>query len=1023
MSVTTTINVYPSLLPGRPLERHYTAGTLHAWLCLNVPEYRPDGPQPVVATMNGRLLPVELWDDASTVGQVIDLRPVPQAGLTMAAVGKYVTTALISAAISYVLTAIFAKKPRGPDNRAVRDMAFADVRANTVRLNQVIPDIAGRVRRYPDYLCQPRRWFVDEHTQAINLMLAIGVGEYAREPLQIADTPVDDLPDVTYAFFAPGADVSGNAAHENWYNAKEVGATSGGSGIRLQSGETGTQFAEADRYTLTGSSIIVLPGAGAMPQDWEVGNVVTIAALTRSLTIVDGGGTLFAPNRDLVRCDLTGLSLTTGAEIMIEGAGSVDGHYRVHSLTTNVVEPGSASHITGTLVAELDFDSSPVTLFVAGQTVLLDEDFADADALVAAMNAQIGGATVTHTAGVVTITDDSPFDGRMISLSGNYAPVLGATPYSLAGTASASYDELTLDKWQTSTDAEGNTSGGWVASGSLPVGVFPGVSIERAGVTFRIADVVTGPLPDGDTGAVGFDFERLNPDGSDDTGWAGFFPETTTSEVTIKKVSGVTGGWVGPFAVSPPDALVSVIEYDIFAPSGIVRFNREGKIKAHVAACEVQWSADGVAWTSISHSMTRATQDPLGWTHRITPVAPVRNVMMRVRRIGAEAGSSQYSDRLEWFGARSKLPAATSYAGVTTLAMQIVGSDVIAAQSQNMVNLYVTRKLNGVATRGIADYALYLLDQVGYPENRIDTDEFERLADIWAARGDTFDYEFAEQMSAREALEMVLAAGFVNDVTIHHGLLLPVRDEPRAAHAESYSLQNMTMNGALVRAFTLPQPTDFDGVDVTFRNEDTDVDEVVECRLAGDLGIKTQRVTAHGIRNRDKAWRFGMRIRRRLAYQRWTYRWETELDALNSYRGALVAVFDDVPGYGRSAILLDFEAAGSTVRLWSTEVFAWPDPMADCLVGWRMPDGKLAGPYPAAAGATPDEIVATGVPTDKRPVLNDLQEPPHVYFGPVATWCHSVIVREVVPDGMRTARVEGVNYDVRIYADDDNEPE
>ena len=46
-------------------------------------------------------------------------------------------------------------------------------------------------------------------------------------------------------------------------------------------------------------------------------------------------------------------------------------------------------------------------------------------------------------------------------------------------------------------------------------------------------------------------------------------------------------------------------------------------------------------------------------------------------------------------------------------------------------------------------------------------------------------------------------------------------------------------------------------------------------------------------------------------------------------------------------------------------------------------------------------------------------EPAHVIFGTTTTWSYPVLVTEITPNG-DTVEVKAVNYDARIYADDDN---
>lgn len=1035
----TTLRVFPSPLPGRPIETYEHPGTLRD-LLLQHTEYRDDAEHyPVIVSIAGVPLPREQWDSPATVGAVIDLVPVPGFGV----IATFVIQAIIATVVSMALQMLFGKKASGPDTRSPREMAFANAQGNEVRLNQMVPDLAGRVRRrYPDLLCQPRQYFAEKRKQAIDLILCIGRGEYLFHAKRVGDTVFEEFGEtINSAVFSPGATVSGHQAHRNWYNCRNVGQTLGGTGIRLSAGSAASDLAETDTYRITGSSIVVPPGAGAMPQDWEIDTKVTIMTYSRTIEVVDGGGTTSAPNRDIVRCDLTGVSFAVGDVIEIDGSEKVDGRYRINSLTTGVVEAGSASSVTGAVVATLNYAAAPVTVEIAGQACLLNANYGDADALVAAIAAQVAGVTVAHAAGVVSVTDVSPFDGRPISLAGNYTPLFGATPYLVTGTATRSYDELTLDRWGTTPGAFGAAPiEGWQPAGSMTPGSYTGVEVYRpreievtvgtgvlastviayAGPEYRITALVSGTLPDGDTGTVGFTFQRLLPDGTDDPAWSGFYPETTTPEVVIQASSDMVGGWAGWFDVSPTGDETTRLEYDLFFPGGLIRYNREGKRRSHTATIEVQYRIDGGSPVSTLHEFRDSTPDQIGYTYGIDLPAGTKNVQMRARRMKKEANDSAYSDRVEWYGARTLLGSKTSYPGVTTMALTITGSDVMSSQSQTQVNVDVTRLIDGVPTRSIADYARYVLDDISYPVERIDADEFDRLKTIWDGREEYFDFEHTSQLNARDVLARVLRAGMA-EFTVHRGLFVPVRDEPRTAPAHSYSRLNM-LPGSFRRSFVMPRETDHDGVDVIYRDAETWAETVIECRLPGDLGIRAERITLEGVVSKTQAWRIGMRRRRELKYRRWEYEWASEMDGLNSYYTSLASLVPDIPGFGASAVLRAYTVAGADLVLQVTEPFDFSDEEATYVCSWRMPNGQRTPAFLVSPGATAREIIAASVPTEYRPVIIPGQVPPHVYFGAATTMDWPVIVTEVRPEGMYKTQLKGANYAVEVYADDENVP-
>lgn len=1036
------ILIYPSNLPGEPLERHnVAAGTLHDWLVAKCPSYRPGPVQPITASIEGRIVPPEEWGDLSLAGTV-EIRPNPLDATTAIVV---IGAMLVGAAVVMMMTPAMPTTSQGKQGSR---LSAADLKANQPRINQVIPEIAGRYRVWPDYLCQPRRYFSEPTKQAVDVMLCIGRGEYLIDPedIRIGETDLETIGDlVDYTIFGPGQAVSGHQAHRNWYNAPEVGASVSSAGLRLVAGSAGTPTAEADSYRIDGSSISIPPGAGAAPQDWEVGSVVAISTYTRTITVVDGGGSSFAPNRDKVRGSFADLALAVNDQILIAGNTKLDGRYKVITLSSSVSVPGSASTITGTRVAQLAWAASPASITINGYSVTLNADYADADALVAAINSQIAGVTASHAGGVVTLTENAPYSGVAISLGGYFDNLLGAAPARVTGTATSSYDELTLDKWREASTwvdpISGNTSttpAGWVAAGSLKAGTYAEISIGEPRVRtttttaangttkttttytpteYRITALINGTLPDGTAGIVGWTFQRLSPDGTDDAAWAGFDSDVTTDLVEIAfDGTESLGGWLGPFRATPAEEETQTIEFDIFAPSGLGFINKKGKVIERTKVIEVQWRSAGGAWNTDTYSVTGSSRDQVGFTFTIDLPAPSAAVDVRLRRIGAEDESIEALDRLEWYGLRCLLPAPTSYAGVTTMALTLEGSDKIASQTENQINLLVTRKLEGAATRAIDAWVRYVCESIGYSTDDLNEDELDALAALWSTRGDWYDNAIVDQTTVKEALATALRSG-MSELTIDRGQIRPVRDQVRTALEHIYTPQNMT--GPLSRKFSAYDPDDYDGVDVEYIDATTWEEEVVQCRLPGDVGVRVEKIKLEGVTDRTRAWRIGMRARRGHLYRRKQYSFSTELDALNSRYLSYCALTDDVPGYGQSALVAEWTPASEGGTLRASEPLAWEEG-ASHVIALRRPDGTAAGPYAAMRGDDDFEAVIAD-DLDFVPITGGAQEPTHVVFGKTTTWSYPALITDIEPSG-DSVDVTAVNYDARIYADDDNSP-
>lgn len=810
----TIIKIYPSNLPSEPLETHYVDnGTLHDWLVANCPSYQWSDVQPIVVLVNHAIVPPNDWHTLHLDGDIeIDIKPLARGF-------DPITIAIIALVAAVTLPILL--QPNAPTISSSSSFAQgqsieqATLQANTPQKNGIIPEIAGRHKFYPDYLCQPRRYFLDTRTEVIDAMLCIGQGEFEinSNEIYIADTPLNTFgDDVSYTIYAPGANVSASAAHRNWYNIPEVGFTRSSVGLRL----------------------------------------------------IDEDPT-----------DPTG-------------------------------EP---STVTGSITLPLNFLSVPATFAINGDSVTLNQNYADTAAVLTAINGQLNTNLLlasVNLSGALVITEQYPFTGIGFTGTGSISAVFGTPTY------------------------------------------------------------VTGEIS--------------------------------------------TGLWIGPFRLSPSDEVIRQIEFEVFAPQGLGRLNDDGSISSRSRDVELQWRTNGGTWTSIINTVSGNTRDQMGWTFAEDLGASYGNVDVRMRRIGAESKDSKDLDRLEWYGMRCLLPSATSYAGVTTMAVTIKGTDRIAATSENKINLIVTRKLNGVATRSIDDWVRYVCTDIGYTTNDIDTAELARLGVIWDARGDYFDYVFNAQQTVRDAITKPLAAGF-SELTIDEGRIRPVRDEPRSVYEHLYTPQNMTSE--LVRQFSSYDPDDYDGVDVEYLDATTWTTETVECRLSGDLGIRIRKIQAAGVTNKDKAWRLGMRQRRIDAYRRKAYTFSTEWDALNSRYLSYCALSDDVPGYGQSALLMAINGQTLTV----SEPLKWTIGVSH-VVGLRRTDGTLCGPF-AATRINDYTMTFTGS-LDFAPITSASSfEQTHVIFGTTTRWSYPVLITEITPSG-DTVDVKAVNYDARIYADDDN---
>lgn len=988
------IKVFPSVLEGEPCEVHHTLQpmTLRAWLTANAPKLCLENP-PIAVTVNGA--PASIDCEFQPADEV-HIQVLPRAS---GAIGAIVA-AVVAVAVSLLMR---PNMPKQREQLQGQGLKSASLTGNMPRYGDPIPEVAGLPPRiYGDLLVPTRTYYSSPTVQWVEAFLCVGKGEFQKSvnDVFIGDTRAPALGnDVELRFYEPGEDVSGESAADWWHTPVEVGFTSrGNSGMELGTESGRTPSVDASAFTVNGNILSIAAG-GPFPDDWISGISLRVE--------VPYPATVLPGLRDVIESEFAFSHFTPSAGMQVSLGGDANGTFLVDSYAppTGVTPPvpGSPSTVTGNAApSRLDFGQSPdsfsVALEGATYTVYLSTNYADVAGLVAAINAQLNSTRVVASdqMGRIQISErSSPYSGAMIFLSGPAVPdIFGSAPDSAPGIKTepekpAGAGRLTLSTLD-----------------GLPVADLPKGQIQLAVGPNDFTYQVAARLND-------LALELTGPD----------WHPTTSPDISVALAAdSQVVGWTGPFAVTPDGEDCTAFEIDYTFPNGLIHYNKKGRWERIDATVFVEWREVGStgAWQSQQYDHRLAEADGLGFTQRIELDPPAR-VEVRLRR-SPKLNWQNTSEDIQWTGLRGKmLNRPARYEGVTTLSVKLRTGDRVSSQADNKIWLRATRILplfdgTSAPTRDIAPFLLHMFRTCGY-EGFVDIEALEELHDIWSARQDYFDISQDKHSTVKRMAADVLRAGFA-DLTIENGLLTPVRDARTDITNYIYSPQEFVQYPVL--STTMVAPDDIDGVDAEYVDELTGQTETIKYRLLGDEGRRAEKIQLPGVTNWTKAWRLAARHRRVLAYRRTTFKGTTELHALNSRYMSKDLIQDGIPEFGQSCFAVSLDGLVLEV----SEPLDWGADQ-NRVIGLRQLDGKVTPPVWVKRGPTDYHLeLLEPLPWSFQWSFGGVAntDPTMVYFGSVRKWSHEVLITKISPRQDSTVDIEAVQYDDRVYADDDRDP-
>ena len=1018
-----TIRIYPSRLPGEPLETHEHGNiTLHQWMVRNVPSYSQDRSHPVAVELNGRPLPSGEWP-LCQLSPDSDVRvyPVPYGtGLEIAA---WVSVAISAASAVYSLFLGPKVDLGGYSSGSGRSLELNPAKANTAKLGDPIREVFGRCRIYPDYLVQPVTRFDqnDPTRMTVEMFLCVGQGRFSFTggDKRIGETPAASLGDgFSDKVYQPGEDASSDPRSENWFNSTEVGGTSSGTGLDMAQTSPDSDDIIADSMTVSGASVTFTgldtddgdnddEDDNSLPDSWVTGAIVEIKAPTNYLISTSSGYSVFASSL------LTELAPVAGMPVTLS-FNSVDYDLVIASYTPGQDavpgEGGSAAKIQASAApVTYDFSISSSTFMITWQgttyTVSLVANYISMSGLLAAITEGLTGSGLVarDNGGTVLITEAaSPFAGGAITSSSLPAAVFGDAPVYTSGTPSTGGSPAVTANV---TLAYNSTTG--TAFSGMPEGV-QRISLAHRGNEYQIVSA------DGTTATVA----RL-VNGSVDESWPGF----TARTMIDYEATGLndTLSWLGPFLVCPENETVDMFEVNFSFPNGICGFDSKGKKRIRHVEWEIQYRVygSGSGWVGHQGEYALKNINGLGFTERITLSSPGL-VEVRCRRRN-EQGSNNARDNMYWQALRGRLLARpVSYSGITTWAITVETGGKLAAQSDRRVSVVATREYDGGGNRTISGAFRHVAGSLGFNANQIDTSAINALETAWwTPRGEHFDYEASsDSASAKDIFDKITEAG-MSYFLLSDGLLSAGRE---GIKSWTGIITPQDTVEEMKTSFRAPSDDDYDGVDVTYINPVTWAEEIVQCRTTDNpVPHKVESYSLGIVMTADRAYRIGMRRLMKYLHQRRTYECTTELLGWCYQFGDHIILSDDIPtGKTISCLIEGVTFDDQVITLTVTELLDWSYVNPRCWI-------QFQGGRPSTRLLTPtrvDDFTLTIPYNDDLDPEDWTMDDPDVEL-PRLLFCDSEkgarhgIVQEIVPSDDCTCQVTAPEYKEIFYSYDD----
>lgn len=457
-----------------------------------------------------------------------------------------------------------------------------------------------------------------------------------------------------------------------------------------------------------------------------------------------------------------------------------------------------------------------------------------------------------------------------------------------------------------------------------------------------------------------------------------FYPPNTAIDTFPKRVETselvggqeltgpTTGDYIGNFPACASGERITLIGVDIAFPNGIYQFDT-GNGNFLPVTLQVRTQARliddaGVAvgsWFDLGvDSTTAGSPQPLRKTMYYGVDSGRYEV--RMRRETDKNPDTNVGNTITWQGMRGITQGANIFPDATSFVLNIQASEQLTEQSQNKVNVIATSILPTYNTEteewadAITDNPAWVMADIlrdttygaGLADSQIDLVELARLADVYTARGDTFNAIFDGRTSVQAALDDVGAACRTKPMQVG-GVVTFIRDEPQGLARSVITPLNMVADSLSITSVFNGEET-ADAIVVEYLDEDTWRPNEVLCQLPSYSTDNPARIKLFGVTNHAQAWREGMHIIAANRYRRTVVSVDTELEGQVLLPAQVVRLTHHVPFFNQHASVV--ERSGNILIF--DRPLRW-DSVAQHFINVKRTDGSQWGAVEVSQGSTP----------------------------------------------------------------------